>query len=89
MTLWTGEAKDERSALSMLDNPGGYWVHHFPVAEIDHVWRLLVNAHLQSKSFGCVVSLNAASFDCTAGCEVEVRVLALRLILSSCLCGPV
>ena len=59
----------------MLESPGGFWVHHFPVAEIDHVWRLIVNAHLQSKSFGCAVSLQASSFACNAGCEVEIRAL--------------
>ena len=75
VTMWTSEAKEERAALAMLENPGGFWVHHFPVAEIDHVWRLLVNAHLQSKSFGCVASLFATSFETDAACEVEIRML--------------
>ena len=75
VTMWTSEATDERAALAMLEKPGGFWVHHFPVAEIDHVWRLLVNAHLQSKSFGCVASLTATSFEVDAGCEVEIRML--------------
>lgn len=56
VTLWSDEVSDEATALSMLTpgEQGGWWVHSFPVAEIDHVWRVLVNSHVQSKALGPV-----------------------------------
>jgi hypothetical protein len=75
VTLWSADVPDERAALAMLESPGGYWVHHFPVSEIDYVWRLVVNSHLQSKAFGGVVNLKAHSFESQSGGEVEIRAL--------------
>lgn len=75
VTLWSADVPDERAALAMLESPGGYWVHYFPVSEIDYVWRLVVNSHLQSKAFGGVVSLKAHSFESQSGGEVEIRAL--------------
>ena len=71
VTLWSADVPDERAALAMLESPGGYWVHHFPVSEIDYVWRLVVNSHLQSKAFGGVVNPKAHSFESQSGGEVE------------------
>ena len=76
VTLWRDDVTDEAGALAMLSGEeGGWWVHHFPAAELDHVWRSLVNKHTQNKTLGQVVSLHAPSFAPEADGEVEVRVL--------------
>jgi len=67
--------RDEAAAQAAIDAARGWWVRRCPVAEADHVWRVLVNSHLKSKALGTVVRLSAASFAQDAGGEVEVRVL--------------
>ena len=49
------------------------------VPEIDHVWRVIVNAHLHSKSCGPLVRLTATSFaETNATREVEVCICTCR-----------
>ena len=49
-------------------------MQHFAVTEVDHVWRLICNAHICSKSLGVVVHVCGHSLDVKAGGEVEARV---------------
>jgi len=77
ITIWTSEVAEQSTALSMLSaERGGWWVCHFPTSEVDHVWRVVVNAHLKSKAFGAVIHLTGQSFraDSHGGGEVEMRV---------------
>lgn len=75
-TIWSEEIVDQKAALSMLDSgKAGWWVQHFQMSEIDHVWRLLVSAHLTSRSFGSVVHVSAPSFRLDADGDFEVRLL--------------
>ena len=76
VTMWSDDIQEQKAALAMLEgSKAGWWVQHFPTAEIDHVWRLLVSAHLTSKSFGSVVHVTATSFRTDAGSDFEVRLL--------------
>ena len=79
ITLWSEEVSDEKEASKLLSaERGGWWVLHFPTAEIDHVWRVLVNAHVQARrtAFGPVVHISGQSFShAREGSEVEVRVM--------------
>ena len=53
ITMWAEDVTEEQAALAMLKcEASGWWILHFPVSEIDHVWRVLVNAHVSSKAFG-------------------------------------
>ena len=74
ITLWSEEVSDEKETSKLLSaERGGWWVLHFPTAEIDHVWRVLVNSHVQTKSFGPVLHLSAPSFAAPSTIDVEVR----------------
>ena len=78
VTLWSDDVTDSIAALGMVSSAeSGWWVHHFPTAEVDHVWRVLVNSHMQSKALGQVVHVQVAhSFaHQSEAAEVEVRVL--------------
>jgi hypothetical protein len=78
VTLWSDDVTDSAAALGMVSSAeSGWWVHHFPTAEVDHVWRVLVNSHMQSKALGQVVHVQVAhSFaHQSEAVEVEVRVL--------------
>ena len=78
VTLWSDDVTDSAAALGMVSSAeSGWWVHHFPTAEVDHVWRVLVNSHMQSKALGQVVHVQVAhSFaHQSEAAEVEVRVL--------------
>ena len=78
VTLWSDDVTDSTAALGMVSSAeSGWWVHHFPTAEVDHVWRVLVNSHMQSKALGQVVHVQVAhSFaHQSEAVEVEVRVL--------------
>uniref|UniRef100_A0A7S0PYP5 CUE domain-containing protein n=1 Tax=Coccolithus braarudii TaxID=221442 RepID=A0A7S0PYP5_9EUKA len=73
--LWSDEVADQSSAKATLEGPHiGWWIQHYPVSEVDHVWRVLVNSHA-SNAMGCALHLSAPSFCVDAGGEVEVRVL--------------
>ena len=75
VTLWSEDQKDQRAATAMLEGDAiGWWVQHYPVAEVDHVWRVIVNSH-HSKAFASVVNVSASSFAINSGAELEVRVL--------------
>ena len=77
ITMWSDELSDPAAAVASMETNGrgGWWVCHFPTAEIDHVWRVLVNAHAQSKAFGPVLHLSASSFRLESHGEVEVMPL--------------
>ena len=78
VTLWSSEVADQPSAERMLKSAAGWWVQHFPLGELDHVWRVLVNAHISAKSFGSVVNLRAdgsLGAGSAHGGELEVRAL--------------
>ncbi|KAL1498964.1 hypothetical protein AB1Y20_013484 [Prymnesium parvum] len=81
VTMWSDDVTETEAALGMLDagmldaGRAGWWVQYFPIAEIDHVWRLLVSAHLTSKLFGKVVHVTATSFRTDSGGDFEVRLL--------------
>jgi len=80
VTMWSGDIKEQAAALNMLEGgKAGWWVQHFPTTEIDHVWRLLVSAHLTSKVFGTVVHVSGQSFSTQAGGDFEVRLLVRDL----------
>ena len=69
---------DQPSAERMLKSAAGWWVQHFPLGELDHVWRVLENAHISAKSFGSVVNLRAdgsLGAGSAHGGELEVRAL--------------
>lgn len=53
--LWANEHLNEAEAMGLVHcSRAGWWSHRFPVAEVDHVWRVVVNAHLHTKSLGKV-----------------------------------
>ena len=41
ITMWSDEFSEQAAALAAMETHGrgGWWVCHFPTAEIDHVWR--------------------------------------------------
>ena len=60
ITLWSDARAEEPAALAMLiGEPGGGWVSHFPLGEIDHVWRVVVNSHVSSRSLGVCVHVRS------------------------------
>lgn len=76
VTIWSDDVADQKAAQAMVEgDKGGWWIQHFPVSEVDHVWRLLVSAHLTSKSLGSVVHVTGSSFRLDAGGDFEVRLL--------------
>jgi len=51
VTLWSDAVADQRAATAALDAPNlGWWIQHYPVAEVDHVWRVIVNSHCSKES---------------------------------------
>ncbi len=69
------KAEAALASVAAAGKAGGWWVQRYPVAEVDHVWRLLINAHIHSKSLGSVVHVAAASFSKESAGEAEVRVM--------------
>ena len=69
------EGEGEGGGESSSTHRGGWWVQYFPADEADHVWRLLVNAHVKSNLFGSVMHFTGPGFGRRPGAEVEARVL--------------
>ena len=77
ITIWAQDVLNEAAGKALLEAKAssGWWVSHFPVSEVDHVWRVLVNAHLKSKAFGPVVHVVSQSFSPTSHGDLLVCAL--------------